>query len=260
MINFVRDVLLREVMKRVVIFIDEIDVTLRLPFADDYFAALRAIYNARPTTPEFGRVSFVLTGVVDPSELIRDPRRTPFNIGVTVKLDDFTAEEAMPLGGELGLPPQHARQVLARVLKWSGGHPYLTLRICHAIAEGRKTHWSDKEIDELVRMLFFTAEGERDNNLLFVSDMLTHRMQPDLDRVDLLLTYRDILLERPVLDVKASRVHRHLKLSGIVKSQGGRLHVRNMIYREAFGVRWINEHVPAVRRLIRDSWRPKNNF
>ena len=64
-----------------VIFIDEIDSTLSLPFTDDFYAAIRYVYNARARAPEFQRLSFVLIGVATPSDLISDPKRTPFNIG-----------------------------------------------------------------------------------------------------------------------------------------------------------------------------------
>jgi hypothetical protein len=259
MITFFRDVLLREVTKSIVIFIDEIDTTLSLPFvSDDYFAAIRAIYNARVTTPEFSRLSFVLTGVASPIELIRDPRRTPFNIGETVKLDDFTIEEAMPLAAGFGLPPEDARQVLACILKWSGGHPYLTQRICSAVAEKKRTSWSEGEIDLLVKMLFLNTDTSVDNNLLFVNDMLTRRMPAELDPRDVLMTYRDILRGQPVLDYEGSRVNSHLKLSGVVKSQDGRLHVRNRIYREAFSERWISGYLPApsLKGLMKSWWPP----
>src|ERR1044071_947708 len=78
---FLERVLLAEVSGKVVIFIDEIDTTLSLPFADDFFAVIRHLYNARVQVPEFRRLSFVLLGVATPNDLIKDPSRTPFNIG-----------------------------------------------------------------------------------------------------------------------------------------------------------------------------------
>ena len=130
--NFCRDVLLKEVEGRVVLFFDEIDTTLSIPFSDDFFAALRAIYNARATTPDFARLSFVLIGVATPGDLISDSKRTPFNIGRRVELSDFTPEEAKPLAKGLG---ENAEQALAWVFDWTGGHPYLTQRLCAHLAK-----------------------------------------------------------------------------------------------------------------------------
>ena len=46
LIKFFENILLKEVADSVVIFIDEIDTTLSLPFSDDFFTAIRAVYNS----------------------------------------------------------------------------------------------------------------------------------------------------------------------------------------------------------------------
>ena len=61
----------------------------------------------------------MLVGVATPSDLIRDPKRTPFNIGQRVDLTDFTFEEALPLAEGLGLDTEKAQQVLGWVLNSS---------------------------------------------------------------------------------------------------------------------------------------------
>ena len=77
-----------------VIFLDEIDTVRSLPFStDEFFAAIRECYNRRSEAPEFNRLTFCLLGVATPSDLIRDPRLTPFNIGRRVELHDFTHQE-----------------------------------------------------------------------------------------------------------------------------------------------------------------------
>src|SRR5207247_1663132 len=99
---------------------------------------IRYLYNARVLVPEYQRLSFVLIGVATPSDLISDPQRTPCNIGQRVDLTDFTSDEALPLADGLSLPSDEARDVLCRVMHWTGGHPYLTQRLCHAIAEQKR--------------------------------------------------------------------------------------------------------------------------
>lgn len=127
-----------EVATSVVIFFDEIDSTLKLPFSDDFFAAIRALYNARAQEPELKRLTFVLIGLATPSDLITDPQRTPFNIGQRVELTDFTAQEAAPLAKGFKLLPfgkLWAGNLLNQVLKWTNGHPYLTQRLCETLAK-----------------------------------------------------------------------------------------------------------------------------
>ncbi|MCB0168109.1 MAG: AAA-like domain-containing protein, partial [Anaerolineae bacterium] len=113
LILFFQDVLLAEIKSPVVIFVDEIDTTLGLQFTDDFYAAIRYLYNGRATTPIFSRLSFVLIGVATPSDLMSDQKRTPFNIGRRVDIRDFTLTEAHCLAGGLGVPDEdEARQVL----------------------------------------------------------------------------------------------------------------------------------------------------
>ncbi|HWQ35234.1 MAG TPA: AAA-like domain-containing protein [Blastocatellia bacterium] len=78
----------------VVIFVDEIDAVRSLPFStDEFFAAIREFYNRRTEDAELRRLSFCLLGVAAPSDLIRDTRTTPFNIGERIELYDFNAGE-----------------------------------------------------------------------------------------------------------------------------------------------------------------------
>src|SRR5258706_2584190 len=95
-IDFLHDVVLREVDGKIAIFIDEIDFMLQLDFRDDFFAAIRAVYNARAHDPVYRRLTFVLLGVATPLDLIRDANRTPFNIGRRIDLHEFSYADAAP--------------------------------------------------------------------------------------------------------------------------------------------------------------------
>src|SRR5512133_1104448 len=130
------NVVLKCLSGKVVIFIDEIDMVRSLPFStDEFFAGIRECYNRRAHEPAFSRLGFGLLGVATPTDLIRDTRMTPFNIGRRIELNDFTPQEAAPLATGLGADEDAASQLLARVLYWTGGHPYLTQRLCRALAD-----------------------------------------------------------------------------------------------------------------------------
>ena len=139
---FLQKLLLAEIKGHVVIFIDEIDTTLDLTFRDDFFALIRYMHNARSTIPEFRRLSFVLIGVATPSDLISDSKRTPFNIGRRVDLTDFTFEEASPLTMGLGFSDEKSKFILKSILEWTGGHPYLTQKMCAVFAQ----HYKEKRL------------------------------------------------------------------------------------------------------------------
>ena len=112
----------------------------------------------------------MLIGVATPSDLISDPQRTPFNIGQRLELSDFTYEEALRLTDGLDLTEKDAEQVLQWVLKWTKGHPYLTQRLCRAIAGQHRMSWTESEVDGIVGMTFLGNNSEHDTNLRFVSD------------------------------------------------------------------------------------------
>src|SRR5262249_15790495 len=150
---------------------DEIDSVRSLPFStDEFFAAIRECYNRRSQEAEFGRLAFCLLGVATPSDLIQDVRTTPFNIGRRLELTDFSLAEAAPLAAGLGRDAQQGEALLRRVLYWSNGHPYLTQRLCQAVADDADVIDS-AGVDRLCEALFLSPRArERDDNLLFVRE------------------------------------------------------------------------------------------
>ncbi|MEM9273594.1 MAG: AAA-like domain-containing protein, partial [Cyanobacteria bacterium P01_F01_bin.143] len=260
--QFIDEVMLTEVSERIVIFVDEIDTTLNLDFTDDFFAAIRSFYLDRAENPAFARLSFVLIGVATPSDLIKNSQRTPFNIGQRVDLTDFTFEEGLPLADGFKLPIEKAHQLLKWIIKWTGGHPYLTQRLCRELVNKKLLDCSELEIDQLVNTLFLGDKSTQDNNLNFVRDMLVERT-PDLAKV--LTIYRDICNERrTILDDERSIFKSHLKLAGVVVRHndidGFKLIVRNRIYKEVFNVAWATKNLPINTMLFGEAVETDQNY
>jgi hypothetical protein len=134
-INYFSQIALAQIDTQLVIFIDEVDATQGLPFTDDVFIAIRQMNDLRPTQPAFKRLSFVLLGVATPFERLADTRRTPFNIGERIARSDFTLAKMRPVGLGLGLSEIETERTLREIYAWTGGHPYLTQRLCKAVAE-----------------------------------------------------------------------------------------------------------------------------
>ena len=152
--EFIEDVVLAEIDRDVVIFVDEIDKTLSLPFStDDFFAYIRACYNLRADKPEYERLTFALLGVANPSDLVRDKTVTPFNIGRGIQLTGFRLEEAEPLERALEKRAEDAGAVLQHVLDWTGGQPFLTQKVCRLVALLPDTIAKGKERDRVEQLV-----------------------------------------------------------------------------------------------------------
>lgn len=242
---------------RVVIFVDEIDVVRSLPFrTDEFFAAIRECYNRRTEDREFERVTFCLLGVATPSDLITDTRITPFNIGRRIELHDFTPAEAAPLAAWLDprLALTESRILLERVLYWTNGHPYLTQRLCQAVAESstatnEANRGATSRVDIICAQLFFTADArENDDNLIFVRERLLR--SDEVDRVSLLALYGQMVARKTVHGDRTNPLISILYLSGVARPDAGRLVPRNRIYERVFDHNWIDANLPEadVRR------------
>ncbi|MGB3637404.1 MAG: AAA-like domain-containing protein [Rivularia sp. (in: cyanobacteria)] len=154
--RFISEVLLVEFPhQRLFIFIDEIDNILSLDFSvDDFFALIRYCYNQRAINPEYERITFAIFGVAIPTDLIQNKKSTPFNIGQSIELRGFTLDESLCLARGLNLSTvEYSQAVLQEILKWTGGQPFLTQKICHLVAteegrwgDGERGRWGDGEM------------------------------------------------------------------------------------------------------------------
>ena len=238
----IREVVLKKFSGSVVIFIDEIDAVRSLPFStDEFFAGIREFYNRRTEDPQLEQLAFCLLGVATPSDLIRDTRTTPFNIGQRIELTDFTEQEAEPLAAGLGRSERVSASLLKRVIYWTGGHPYLTQRLCQAVAHDPAID-SASTVDDLCKSLFLSSRArESDDNLLFVQERL---LRSELDRATLLDLYSQIRRNKRVKDDEFNPAVSILRLSGITSVTNGYLRVRNRIYHRVFDRDWITANMP----------------
>jgi hypothetical protein len=235
------DVVLPNCEGPVVIFVDEIDSVRSLPFStDEFFAGIRALYNRRSNEPELNRLTFCLLGVASPSDLIRDTRTTPFNVGRRIELGDFSVREAEPLS--LGLGSDAGLQLLHRILYWTGGHPYLTQRLCLAVAGSDAS--SGRDVDRVCDELFLSRRArERDDNLVFVRERM---LRSEVDTPSLLTVYAKVRRGAKIADDPSDPLVTVLRLSGITRVEHGRLEVRNRIYGQVFDQRWVRSCLPGA--------------
>ena len=239
-----REVVLAQVDAPVIIFIDEIDVVQSLPFStNEFFAGIRECYTRRTQDDALARLTFCLIGVATPSDLIDDPLVTPFNIGMRIDLRDFHAEEASRLSAGLPQEGPLASVLAERIFHWTGGHPYLSQRLCQAVSAS--THVSSaQDVDAACEGLFFAEQAQtREGNLEFVRG---HMLREDVDHAGLLSSYAQILRGRDVPHDETHPLISVLTLSGIAKVVDGYLRPRNRVYVRVFGSEWVLQNMPEA--------------
>jgi WD40 repeat protein len=257
---FLEEVLLDQIHSQIVIFIDEIDSVLSLPFpVEDFFAAIRACYNHRAENSSYQRLTFSLLGVATPSDLMQDKQRTPFNIGQAIELTGFQLHEAEVLAQGLG---NDSIATLKAILDWTGGQPFLTQKLCRlAVQEPTIT------LDRLVHshLLEHWEFHDEPTHLKTIRDRLLHNKQRAGRRLGL---YQKILHQSlqttktsltpnflsliphpsplPGIPPDDSTEQIELRLSGLVVERQGKLTVSNPIYAAIFDLDWVRKELAGL--------------
>src|SRR5262249_11894317 len=124
---------------------------------------------------------------------------------------------------------------------WTGGHPYMTQRLCQAIAEDSSVA-GPAAVDRHCTALFLTPQARtQDNNLRFVSERL---LGGEADRASALDLYARVQRRQRVRDDDTNPLITLLRLAGITQVHRGLLQVRNRIYAHVFDRAWIRAHMP----------------
>lgn len=242
--------------ERIFVFIDEIDKILSLPFSlDDFFALIRYCYNQRAENPVYNNLTFALFGVATPSDLIREKTQTSFNIGEAIELTGFTLEETEPL--EIGLREKfpRSREIIAEILNWTGGQPFLTQKVCQFVIEEEGDY---SNLETIVRERIIDNWESKDEPIHFrtIADRI---LRNDRRAGRLLGLYRTIL-ENDFIEYDDSAEQRELRLSGLIVKQENKLYAYNRIYREIFNRDWVDRELNKRRPYSEaiEVWRASN--
>ncbi|MDL5051976.1 AAA-like domain-containing protein [Oscillatoria laete-virens NRMC-F 0139] len=247
--EFIESVLLVEIAQNIVIFIDEIDSILKLDFKDDFFALIRACYNQRPDNPDYQRLTFALLGVATPSDLIQDKSRTPFNIGKAIELQGFRLHEAEPLTQGLATVSSNPEVLMRAVLRWTGGQPFLTQKICKLLLAAEDSVPNGQEaqrVENLVRIRAIENWEAQDvpEHLKTIRDRLLRSGEQRSGR--LLGLYQQIVQQGEIAANDSSE-QMELRLTGLVVKKNGKLRIYNRIYEQVFSWDWLERSLAVLR-------------
>jgi hypothetical protein len=203
---------LRTILKRyrgnLVIFLDEVDSLHKHTFSDEIFAQIRKGYFVRVSYPEFNRLSYVLSGVIDPERLIKNQINSPFNIAVPIHLNDFTFNEFAVLVEKSGviLP----KETVVYIYEWLKGNPRMSVDVLSHIIDmdQQRKEITSNVIDDVINSLY-----------------LSNFKQPPVDHI-VSLVKNNSEIRKAVSKLKQGRINElsndiknKLYLSGIISSR-----------------------------------------
>jgi tetratricopeptide (TPR) repeat protein len=213
----------------IVIILDEIDALRTADYSDNIFAQIRSNYFSRTNFEEFERLTYILSGVIEPTELIKDRNKSPFNIGDKIYLDDFTLEEHNTFINKSKLRIDNV--ISTEIYKWSNGNPRLTFDICSEIE------------DQIISEKSITKESI---SLIIKEKYLTLYDIAPIDHIrELVKSNKDVRqaivqLQNNTNDI-SDELKKKLYLFGIINSQFNKTtKIKNRIIKESLSIDWVN--------------------
>jgi WD40 repeat protein len=249
LVKFIEEILLNAIESPIVIFIDEIDSILNLEFKDDFFAFLRSCYHKRADKPQFQRLNFACLGVATPMDLIADSSFTPLNLDSrAIELMGFQLTEAQPLTEGLRARAANPEAVMAAILDWTGGQPFLTQWVCQIIQQlnqvippGTEAHWVKQWVRS--QIIDHWRTSDRQQHFQTIRDRILNSETLACWALGL---YQQ-LLNQGETTVEDSRDLMQFRLSGLVVKQQGKLRIYNRIYASIFDQDWTEQSLRAIR-------------
>ncbi|MDY6804207.1 MAG: AAA-like domain-containing protein [Cyanobacteriota bacterium] len=245
--DFLKEEILTEIDKHLVIFLDEIQSLLNWGLQNDFIGVIRSL-SSDVNNEILRKLNFVLLGVAKPAELLTE-KGVAFNVGDRLEIGPLTGE-CKELWGGIAEITGEAKEAIATILNWTGGQPFLTQVLCDlVVSKGCKFQaftWEEhieriveEEIVEKWRMLDLQSHfTEIENYFLRIEDSSSDR-----NLLQALSNYGTILSNGFIKFEEKDSSHWDLLISGLVikeATQSGRiLKVTNPIYAKIFDNDWI---------------------
>ncbi|MBV4538762.1 AAA-like domain-containing protein [Pseudomonas urmiensis] len=223
--------LLKSANKKIVIILDEIDSLIGCTYSDSILAQVRSMYFSRGNHEIYNNLTYVLSGVAEPGDLIKDKNISPFNIGEKIYLEDFTRSEFDEFVSRAKL--KVGSSVSDRIYWWTDGNPRISWDICSEveleIAAGKDA--TPLLVDEIVDRLYYQE----------------HDRAP-VDHIRALVE-GDASIRNAIMSIRYDRgnfaddrVKGKLYLAGIAKSDRALgIVIKNRVIDGALSERWIKQ-------------------
>ncbi|WP_421303732.1 AAA-like domain-containing protein [Aeromonas veronii] len=147
---------LNNINGKLIIILDEIDSLTAANYSDKIFAQIRSVYFERVNFNCLERLTYVLSGVAEPSDIIKDKSISPFNIGQRIVLGDFDHIEFCDFISKTNIEISTA--VSERIFNWTNGNPRMVWDICSEVEDMLLSHKTvtPESVDDIVERLYLT--------------------------------------------------------------------------------------------------------
>ena len=228
-----------------VVMFDEIEMVGTYKFnTDDFFFAWRHLYNQRAENSLFDKLSVVFVGTTTANSLVQDNDRTPFNIGQTLRLDDFTRCEAEQFKLGFGLKEPLQTEVMNQVYDWTDGHPYLTQVLCSEVAKEETNLKISENIAAKIQSIVenkVLKGSDRFNNVAWVKGQLLEQRNDGISSHEVLEWLQKVINSQLISGNESDPIIDRLRLSGVVKKVDGKYKIRNKIYASQISPSWVKK-------------------
>ncbi len=190
-----------------VLGLDEVDQICKYPdVAIDFFSMLRVWHEAAKYTPKWRNVHMVIAHTQD-IDIPLEAKRSPFNVGTAIKLQEFGDAELNTLIEHHGLAL--SKENIRTLKTLLGGHPYLWREAMYRLAQGRMT---------LAQLQNVAATDKGPFGLHLQQCLADLNSMPELAE-----TFWDILQTEGIFSINSSELSKRttqLDSMGLVKYQG----------------------------------------
>lgn len=231
--------IINSIKGKLVIILDEIDALTKTEYSDRIFSQIRSIYFTRVNFPELSRLTYVLSGVVEPSEIIKDPIISPFNIGQKIFLNDFIYEEFEDFISKAKI--SLSDDVKKYIYHWTSGNPRITWDVCSEIESivNRNLDITNDVVDEVIYKIYLTSFDK-----------------PPIDNIRELIK-GDPELRNAIVEIEynkggsiSDRIKSKLYLAGIINYTNGTVKIKNRVIRQSISLEWIKKIEEEEKGLL----------
>jgi WD40 repeat protein len=238
--DFLWEVVLDNTSEPITVLFDEVEHIRQLSFATDFFAAIRNCYSLRVSEPDFARLNFVVFGALPAGRLCPDAAVSPFLIGESIELADFTTEECYRLEPGFGLDAEAAYGIIDRIYAWTHGQPYLTQKLARAVARrGARLEDVERSVHDLFLSTNAAVEEPQLSHMRAILSARGPATRPALQTLRRLSRGTGSVMGAPLQAQDA------LLMAGLVRrEESGAIVIRNRIYAQVFTEKWARTAMP----------------